>query len=78
MGWIGPAHQLKYVLQVMEADRDENGNFKIYGSEPVSFLGLGEEYVIDENCCYSINGQYASLSGALNSTSYGHKINVIC
>ena len=77
MGWIGPTHQLLYTLKIMGADQDEDGNFLIYNSEPVSFLGLGEEIVVDDDCCYSVDGQKASLAGAMASTSYGSQVNVI-
>ena len=77
MGWIGNARQLTYTLDCMGADRDEEGKFKIYNSAPVSFMGCGEEMVVDDDCCYSVNGKKASLAGALNSTSYGLQVTVI-
>ena len=77
MGWIGDSKQLMYTLDIMGADRDEEGKFKIYNSAPVSFMGMGEEMVVDDDCCYSRGGKKVSLAGALNSTSYGMKVNVI-
>ena len=77
MGWIGNSNELSYTLQVMGADKDETGRFKIYNSAPVSFMGCDDETVVDDDCCYSVNGKKASLAGALNSTSYGLKVKVI-
>ena len=77
MGWIGNARQLTYTLDIMGADKDENGLFKIYNSAPVSFMGCDEETVVDDDCCYSVNGKKASLAGALNGTSYGLQVKVI-
>ena len=58
MGWIGTSKQLEYTLDIMGADRNEDGKFLIYGEEPVSFLGLGEEFVVSDVTMYSVNGKH--------------------
>jgi hypothetical protein len=77
MGWIGMAHQLEYTLRSMGADTDEDGRILITGSAPVSFMGMGEEMVIDDECMYLVNGQKASVAIAMKQTSYGVPVNVL-
>jgi hypothetical protein len=78
MGWIGTRNQMMYALEVAGADRDAEGNFLIYGEMPVSFLGLGEEYVVSDAAQYSVGGNLASLAALLGATSYGCTVHVIC
>ena len=77
MGWIGTENQLMHTLRVMGADRDEDGKFLIYGSAPVSFMGMGEEYVVGDDTFYSVNGKKANLVTALSMTSYGTFVHVV-
>lgn len=77
MGWIGTAHHLEYTLRLMGADTDKEGKILIGGSAPLSFMGLGEEVVVDDECCYFINGQRINVAGAMRQTSYGLKVSVI-
>lgn len=77
MGWIGTNKQLQHTLNVVGADKDQEGRFLIYNSELVSFLGLGEEYVIDDDTSYSVNGKKLNLAHLMASTSYGLSITVI-
>ena len=77
MGWIGSSKQMLYVMEHFGADKDEDGNFLVYGEEPVSFLGLGEEYVVSDKVEYSVNNKRFSLAAALGQTSYGMKVKVI-
>jgi len=77
MGWIGPARQLRYALEMTGADKDAGGKFKVYNSAPCSFMGLGEECVIDDECCYTVNGKKVSIAGLMASTSYGTQVTVI-
>ena len=77
MGWIGTASQLRHALDVVGADQDTDGKFKIYGEQVVSFMGLGDELVVSDHIQYSINGQRASLAGLLATTSYGSQVTVI-
>ena len=76
-GWIGTTDNVLYVLRTIGADQDTDGKFLIYGKPPASFLGIGEETLVSEETKYSVNGIKYSLSGLLNSTSYGLKVNVI-
>lgn len=76
-GWIGPNHQLLYVLGLAEADKDTDGRFLIYGEPVYSFLGMGEEMVVPEGTQYSVNGQKRMLAAALRETSYGMSAFVI-
>ena len=61
----------------MGADQDADGKFKIYNSAPVSFMGLGDEIVVNDDCCYSVGGKKVGLAGAMASTSYGNQVTVI-
>jgi hypothetical protein len=46
MGWIGPKERILDALKA-HADRDEDGGYLVRGDEGlVSFLGMGEEYVV--------------------------------
>jgi hypothetical protein len=64
-----------YVLGLAGADRDEAGNFLIYG-EPV-FHGLTGEALVPAAAEYAVQGQRANLAALLSSTSYGHSVTVI-
>ena len=78
MGWIGSTHQVEYALKVVNADRDENGKFMIFGEQPpVTFMGMGDEMAIGDDLSYSCDGQRMSLAGLMRSTSYGVGVNVI-
>lgn len=76
-GWIGNVDQVLYTLGIMGADKDENGQFLVYGEAPISFMGAGQEMVISAKCEYSVKGQRVSLVGALCGTSYGQAVTVI-
>lgn len=77
MGWIGSNSELLNALRVVNADRDEDGKFKVYGAPPVSFMGADEEYVVPDECEYSVGGQRRPLAALLNSTSAGMGVTVI-
>jgi len=81
VGWIGMADQIETYLNVVGADKDSNGRFKIYVPEdaeegPVSFLGMGEEIVLRGTEEYSVEGHRNNLAAGLRSTSYGVGIRV--
>ena len=77
MGWIGMMDKVIYTLDILGADKDDEGRFLIYDKEVVTFLGLGDEALIHDDVCYSVNGHKASLAGAMGMTSYGCKVTVI-
>ena len=76
MGWIGNARQLESVLMTINADKDEHGKIIVYGSAPISFMGMGEEFVVSDDCECSIGGKRVNLACLLNSTSYGTAVTV--
>lgn len=74
LGWIGDPHQVVYVLGVVGADRDDQGNFMIFG-EPIVF-GIDGDCVIPEGSEYTVGGKRCKLAALLADTSYGHKVQV--
>jgi hypothetical protein len=68
-GWMGHPREVLSVLHTVGADRDEEGNFLIYG-EPV-ITGLDGDNVVSAGVEYSVGGKRANLAAMLNSTSYG-------
>ena len=77
MGWIGPMHQLLYVLDLAGADKDEHGNVLITGREVTTFLGMGDEALVPDETFFLVNGKEVNLAAAMAQTSYGVKVNVI-
>ena len=76
MGWIGSNDELQKALQAAGADRDEDGRFLIYGEPPVSFLGMGEEFVVPDHAMYSVGGERRNLAELLAAVG-GMKVHVI-
>ena len=76
MGWIGTESQLHHTLAVYGCDRDEEGKFKVAGSI-VSFMGMGEEYVVGDDAVAFRDGAPVNICNMLHSTSYGLKVHVI-
>jgi hypothetical protein len=74
-GWLGEPDHVLYVLGTVKADRDEEGNFLIYG-EPL-FTGLDGGMLVPSSTEYSVDGNRANLAALLSSTSYGCRIIVI-
>ena len=75
-GWIGDIEQVLNYLQVVGADRDANGNFKIYGEKVITGLDPNE-IVIPAETEYSVNGHRKNLPAGLASTSHGVPVIVI-
>ena len=69
LGWLGKPDQVLYVLGTVKADRDEEGNFLIYGEPVVS--GLDGDLLIPHRTEYSVDGDRANLAALMNDTSYG-------
>ena len=63
-GWIGSQHALMAALIQVKCDQDETGAFHVDGSI-VSFMGLGEEFVVGENAVYYRDGVAYPLVPAL-------------
>jgi len=77
MGWIGSKEELMNVLAVHGADKDDEGNYLVYVDPPVSFLGMGEEWVVSNKTEISYKGKRINLAWLLGQTSYGSKVQVI-
>jgi hypothetical protein len=69
-GWIGSASMLYHALATFGCDRDADGTFCVDGSI-VSFMGAGDEFVVDAAAVYYVDGQPRHLAAALETTSYG-------
>lgn len=76
MGWIGSSNELFHVLRTFGVDRDEDGKFHVDG-QIVSFLGLGDEYVVGDDAVAYIEGKPRNICNMLEVTSYGKKVVVI-
>ena len=76
MGWIGSNDELQKALQAAGADKDEDGRFLIYGESPVSFLGMGEEFVVPDGAMFSVKGEKRNLAELLEKSG-GLKVHVI-
>jgi hypothetical protein len=69
MGWIGPADTVENFLAVENADRDSEGRFIIRGDQPpVSFLGRGDELVLDDTLVYFKHGRAIPLVSNMVAT----------
>ena len=74
MGWMGTNGELRHVLRVFGAERDEQGRFLIVGDMPATFLGMGGEnadVVVSDDVKCLIGGQEVSVAHLCNQTSYG-------
>lgn len=60
MGWIGPTERVQDCLKT-HADRDEYGQYMIRGSQVVSFLGAGEEYVLGDGTEIRVQGEWKPI-----------------
>jgi hypothetical protein len=69
------ASQLYNVLGCFGADKDEKGKFIVRGNI-TSFLGAGDEFVIDATAEYRRQGQWCNLLQAVKVTSYHMPIEV--
>ena len=75
-GWFGLRRHVLFVLSTVNADRDEDGNYLIFG-EPI-IVGLDpDEVVVSAGTMYTVGGQAHSLAALLKSTSYGIAVTVI-
>lgn len=65
--------ELMNVLAVAGADKDSDGKYVVRG-DLCSFLGLGDEWVIGETAQYSKAGEWRSILGIAQVTSYHRPI----
>ena len=65
------ASELYNVLMAFKADKDENGKYIVRGNI-TSFMGQGQEFVIDVTAQYQSGGEWKSLLVAIKGTSYYH------
>lgn len=77
MGWIGSDRELLTFLEVVKCDRDEEGLFIVRGQGITSFLGAGQEFVINDAAEYRRGDKWYGIAGGLRGTSYGLGITVI-
>jgi hypothetical protein len=68
--------ELMNVLAVTGADKDEEGKYFVRGGL-VSFMGMGDEWVLDETAQYRKNGEWKYLLGLVQGTSYHRSVGVI-
>jgi len=67
MGWIGECEKIYAALTEAGADQTDDGKaFLLYRSMPISYLGLGQECVVDDECEYSIDGDCYKLADLMN------------
>jgi len=76
MGWMGPESQLLQVLRIAGCDRAKDGKFRVTGTI-VSFMGLGEEFVVGDDAMAFIDGRPVSIAGLFEGTSYHFPVKVI-
>ena len=67
--------QLHTVLACFKCDRDNEGKFIVRGNI-TSFMGAGQEFLIDETAQYYSNGNWCNLLSAVKATSYYHPVAV--
>lgn len=74
-GWLGNPEHVLFVLRTVGADRDEDGNFLIFGEPVIS--GLDGDVLVLSGAEYSVCGKRANLAALLADTSYGTSVTVI-
>lgn len=74
-GWIGSASELYHALRMFGCDTVD-GKFAVDGNI-TSFMGAGDEFVVDGTAVYYVGGQPRNLAAMLHSTGYGRAIHVI-
>ena len=70
MGWFGSVSTILNYLRVVNADRDEEGNFLIAGENISTGFG-GQDAVVSEKTVYFVDGQEKNLAHGLNGMSQG-------
>lgn len=78
VGWLGSVRELRHALDVVGADRDEDGSFVLSG-DVATFLGDASpdaEVVVGADAHFYLAGESRSLAGLLGATSYGVRVAV--
>jgi hypothetical protein len=75
MGWTGDMKELVAALEEVGADSCEEG-FLIKG-DIWSFMGAGDDVVVDDNARYRLNGEERPLVELLKERSDGLEVEVI-
>lgn len=76
MGWVGTASDLAYTLKELQADTDQEGVFRTSG-HIFSFLGLGDEYVLEDDVMFFKDGEPQPLIEALVAAGRGSQVHVV-
>lgn len=74
-GWIGARRELMHYLSVVNADKDESGNFLIDGANVI--VGMDGDLVVPAATRYFVDGKPKMLAAGLRSTSYGMGVGVV-
>ena len=77
MGWIGMADQLAFARGMFGADVDGDNRPIVRPRGISSFLGLGEEIVLDDEAQVRIGGRWVRIAPLMEGTSYGMNVTVI-
>ena len=75
-GWLGLRRELMHYLDVVNADRDAEGQFIISGAPITSFMGAGDELLVPDDTVYFCAGEPKKLAAALRTTSSGLAVKV--
>lgn len=70
-GWLGSAEEVQSVLEKVHAEKTVDGAYVCMGGQPISFLGAGEEYVVEENVRVRVAGVWTSLVSLMKKHAGG-------
>jgi hypothetical protein len=76
MARIITSAELTQALDQLDADKNELGHFFLNGTI-VSFMGIGDEFIIYKDATYLKGGESFSLLEGLAETKHGLRIQVI-
>ena len=68
-GWFGDPELVKTVLAEQGAQKDEDGNFLIYGEAP--FVGMDGDVVISDATECIVSGERRKLATLMRESGYG-------
>lgn len=74
-GAILLANELYNVLAAYKADKGDDGKYIVRGNI-TSFMGAGDEFVVDSSAQYRVGEEWRNLLVAIKSTSYFRPITV--
>ena len=61
MGWLGPASRVRETVQARVDKYKDTDEYCVRGGRVVNFLGVGEEFVIDDDVEVRVNGEWQPL-----------------